>query len=701
MTTREFLFEIGCEELPPKSLLTLSQSLSTLFSDGLKKENLSFKKIECFSTPRRLGILVTDLIEEKAPQKFERLGPAAKIAFDSAGKPSAACLGFAKSCHTTPEQLKIKKTAKGEFLYYETETPPQPTIAILPQVIKSAIKKLPAKRMMRWGTHDFLFVRPIHWTIGLFGHEQLKGSVFGKSFSNETRGHRFHHPEKISLTAAKDYKTALLDRGMVIADFNERKNKIKNQILKSTTTIGTPIIEDDLLSEVTAITEWPVILVGQFNSDFLQLPSPVLMTSMKIHQRCFVIKAMHQDEKNSQPKLAPYFVIVSNIESKKPELVIKGNERVINARLSDAAFFYQQDLNTRLQDRLAQLEHLVFQEGLGSMADKSQRIASLADTVAQSLTDINPAEVKQAGLLSKSDLLSNMVKEFPDLQGIMGYFYAKNDKLPDTIANAISEHYYPRFSGDRLPKTNFDACVALADRLDTLIGIIGLHKIPTGEKDPFGLRRAALGLLRILIEKKIPLDLKLLLTWAKNNYLITLPNNQAVDQAFQFIMERLQAWYLEQGTSLTVYNAVVAGNAGLPPTQPLDFELRIAAVNTFLTLPEAKTLVAAHKRVSQILKKEIKDNNLPKPNPHYFEHDAEKNLAQAIEKQSSTIKIYLEKNNYLMALREMALLKTPIDNFFDQVMVLVEDKKIRHNRLALLQSLENTLSCLINVSLLS
>ncbi|ACJ17482.1 glycine--tRNA ligase subunit beta [Coxiella burnetii] len=689
MTTQDFLLEIGCEELPPRRLNQLSQALSQTIKSELEKADLSFENIHRYATPRRLAVLVNNLALQQPQRKIERQGPSVKAAFDKDQTPTLACFGFAQSCGVSTAQLKVKKTKKGEFIYCEIEQPGQNTLDLLPNIIQSALKQLPTPKAMRWGDHKEFFVRPVHWIILMLGKDLVPATLLGKMASCETRGHRFHHPKNILVTKPDDYQKLLLTHGMVIADFEKRREKIRDLIQKAASEKGEAIIDEGLLEEVTGMVEWPVILVGNFKAEFLELPPEVLITTMKVHQRTFPIK-------NKNGDLLPYFIIVSNIESKNPKRVIVGNERVINARLADASFFYDNDLRTSLENRLPKLGDVIFQRQLGTLADKARRIEKLAAFIAKQ-TNIDEQLAARAGLLSKCDLVSEMVYEFPTLQGIMGYYCAFHDKEPPLVAEAIKEHYLPRFSGDQLPRNLLSACVAVADRIDTIIGIIGINKSPTGDKDPFALRRAALGILRILIEKELSLDLFALLNEAKNNYAVELPNVNVVNQSFDFIIERLRAWYLEKEVPASVFMAVLASH----PADPLDFDRRIKAVQHFQTLPEADALAAANKRVSNILKKQAAELKSKTIDHSLFDSDAEHLLADQLKERAELVNNLYKKADYTKALSELASLKEPIDIFFDKVMVMVDDKEKRENRLALLSSLQQLFSQIADISLLS
>lgn len=689
MLAKDFLLEIGCEELPPARLQKLSHALRDGIKAQLDEAQLRYKEIQALATPRRLAVQVSDLVDSQPPRQIERQGPSVKAAYDKSGTPTLACLGFARSCGVSADQLQIKKTSKNKWVYCRIEQTGKPTVELLPEIVNAAIKKLPIRKPMRWGNNDTLFVRPVHWVVMVYGKDLIKTIILGKATSHKTYGHRFHHIKPLSITQAKDYQQLLHTHGMVMVNYEKRREQIRKLINKAANNVGTAIIEHDLLNEVTSMVEWPTALLGQFKVKFLELPPEVLITSMKIHQRCFPII-------NSKNKLQPYFVLISNIESKNPKMVIQGNERVINARLADASFFYDNDLHETLNNRLKSLDGVIFQHQLGTVADKAKRISKLAGFIAKQL-DEDIVLTKRAGLLAKCDLVSEMVCEFPSLQGTIGYYYALHDKEPKDVALAIKEHYRPRCAGDDLPTTPISCCVALADRLDTLVGILGTNKIPTGDKDPFALRRAALGALRILIEKKLPLDLLPLLKQARNAFEIDLPNKKANENAFDFIMDRLRSWYLDKNLSADAFAAVFARN----PSSPLDFDQRLKAVQQFQKLPEASALVAANKRVSNILRKQARSIHLKEVDSSLFESDAERNLAKLLQSKTKTVADLYKKADYQKALSELSTLKKPVDTFFDEVMVMVDDKKIRNNRLALLVSLQKLFSQVADISLLS
>lgn len=689
MLTQDFLLEIGCEELPPRTLDKLSCTLSQNIKRELEKAELSFESIHRYATPRRLAVLIKSLTSEQPPRTLERQGPSVKAAFTKDGTPTIACLGFARSCGVLTDQLQIKEREKKAFIYCRIKQPGQATCKLLPKIIQSAIKNLSIPKAMRWGSHPESFVRPVRWVTMLFDKEIVPTTLLGHAADRKTFGNRFHHPKGITITQPSDYQQLLLNHGMVIADFDKRREKIRELIKKTAASKGEVIIDEDLLKEVTGMVEWPVALLGHFKLGFLKLPPEVLITTMKVHQRCFPIK-------NNQGDLLPYFILISNIASKDPKCVIEGNERVINARLSDASFFYHNDLKVSLESRLRKLSGIIFQQQLGTLADKTTRIYKLTDFIANQIK-VDEKLTKRTALLAKCDLVSEMVYEFPSLQGTMGYYYALHDKESNIIAQGIKDHYLPRFSGDELPKNLEGVCVALADRLDTLIGIIGINKSHTGDKDPFALRRAALGTLRLLIEKELPLDLLELLKESEKNYIHQLPNHNVVNQSFNFIIERLRAWYLEKNVSPAVFMAVLSAH----PTEPLDFDRRIKAVQYFQTLPEANALTAAYKRVSNILKKQSSKMAADHIDTSLFDSDVERDLAEALKIHTKSVNNLYKKLDYTKALSELAILKDPIDTFFDKVMVMVDDKKKRNNRLELLTSLQQLFTKIADISLLT
>ncbi len=688
MNKQDFLLEIGCEEIPANAQRTLSHALHNQFSQSLTDNKLTFQEIKCFSTPRRLAVLVQGLETTQAPQTMERQGPALQEAYDKSGTPTLVCLGFAKSCGVSVDQLTIKETPKGKRIVCVCEKPGAQTKELLPDIVAKIISKLPISKPMRWGNHTSTFIRPVHWVVMLFGEDLISTEILGIKTTRDTIGHRFHHPKPMRISKPSEYNTLLYSQGFVIPDFETRKNLIKKSLLSAVDANQKVVMDENLLNEVTALVEWPVVLKGVFDKKFLSVPKEALMLAMEIHQKCFPVI-------DKDGNLQPLFILVSNITSKNSETVIHGNERVIRARLSDAEFFYHQDRKHSLQDRLPRLDHIVFQDQLGTMGDKTERLIKLSTYIAKKIEADNTT-VKRAATLCKCDLVTDMVGEFPNLQGIMGYYYALHDQESEGCATAIKEHYFPKFSGDVLPETLPGACLALADRIDTLVGIIGIGKIPTGDKDPFALRRAANGIIRILVEKKCDIDLHQLITESIKLFTIKLLNKNTEKEVIDFVMARLKSWCLEQGVAVEIYESVLACH----PTTLIDFDRRIKAVLQFQQLPEASSLAAANKRVSNILKKQEK-TYFKATNSALFEFEAEHELAKQLAERSKIVDALYEKADYEKALTELSSLKEPIDQFFNTVMIMVDDEKKKQNRLALLTSIRTLFTKVADISLLS
>lgn len=677
---KDLLVEIGCEELPPKNLHKLQITFVEHFTKMLTAANLRFTKAEGFVTPRRLALRISDLSLQQPSRQITKRGPAKNAAFDATGKPTKAALGFAESCGVSIDALSLQETDKGSWLVFEKNEPGKTTEQLIPDLLTETLNALPFGRRMRWGTRTDSFVRPIHWIVLLWDHKVIQTEIFGVKSSNLTYGHRFHHPEALSISDPKDYESVLFNKGFVIANFEKRREKILSEITKITTEKKfNAIIEDALLDEVTGLVEWPVVLLGSFDKAFLDIPREALITSMQTHQRCFPIEDQSQ-------KLLSHFLLVSNINSKNPVAVINGNECVIAARLADAVFYYRIDKEIPLHQRLIDLKQVRFQWGLGTLWDKSERLAKLAMLIAPKI-HADPLYTERAGLLCKTDLLTQMVGEFPELQSIMGRYYALHDSEPVAVAMAIEDHAHPRFAQDTLPTTPEGTALALADRLDSLVGIFGLGNRPTGDKDPFALRRQALGILRILIEKQCGCDLNDLLHIAKEQYAhqaITLSEPEVISQVLDFCFERLRALYQDQGINPRVFEAVFAKRI----TNILDFDKRIQAINYFITLKEAESLAAANKRVQNILSKCDTDifTDLAVQNDLLTEN-AEKILWLQLAAKEKEVAPLLQVGNYTEALKSLATLREPIDQFFTDVMVMVDDLTLRNNRLRLLHRL--------------
>jgi len=690
MSKQDLLFEIGCEELPPKGLKRLGEALATQFVQALQKAELDFTEVKWFATPRRLAIYVQGLASMQPERMLERRGPALSAAFDAQGNPTPACQGFAKSCGVTVEQLERQETDKGSWLIFRQLQPGKNLSEILPDLLPQIIANLPIPKPMRWGDLSVEFVRPVHWIVLLYGNEVIPAQILGQNSDRFTYGHRFLHPTAVKLTSASEY-VAQLEQAFVKPDFSKRREIIHEQLLSLAKQHNAEVIaEESLLDEVTSIVEWPNAILCNFEAKFLNLPKEVIITALQSHQKCFLLA-------DGQGSLRPHFITISNLISRDVEQVIEGNERVVRARLADAAFFYATDCQQPLAQHLERLKQVVFQEKLASLYEKAQRLAQLTQYVAQVL-QLDMAMAERAGWLAKTDLLTQMVGEFPELQGIMGYHYALQQGLPEMLALALKEQYRPRFAGDLLPQTELGYALALADRLDSLTGLFAAGEIPTGDKDPFGLRRAALSIIRILVEKQLPLDLADLLHQALANYegypKLALKTNLA-EQLQEFILERLRAWYLEQGIETDTLQAVFAKGI----TKPYDIHLRLQAVQAFRQLPEAESLAAANKRVSNLLAKQPVDSHTALDD-ELFQEAAEKDLFNTLEAVQREVAPLLAQADYAKAMQLFANLRGVVDRFFDEVMVMVDNASIRQNRLALLTQLRELFLKVADISLL-
>lgn len=683
---QDFLVELGTEELPPTSLLALSNEFTAQVEKSLLSARLAFKNIQGFATPRRLAILI-EALEENAPEEaLEIFGPPAKIAFDTAGKPTKAAEAFASKNGISVDQLKTDETS-GK-LVYRTIAKGAVATDMLPGFVENALNALPIAKRMRWGAARAEFVRPVKWLVLLFGSRLIDATIYGVQSSNTTRGHRFHSEGEIVIDNPANYQS-LLANASVVASFKERQEDIRKQVKAAAEKLGgTAVISEDLLEEVTALVELPVALAGKFDETFLKVPQEALISSMKEHQKYFHVV----DKKGA---LLPYFITLSNLRSKDPAQVIAGNEKVIRPRLADAAFFFEQDKQISQEARREKLKTVVFQAKLGTIFDKTERIIRLVRKIADQL-QMDRNDVERAAQLCKSDLVSSMVYEFPEMQGIAGYHYALNDGENIEVATAISDHYKPRFAGDELPSTDVGAIVALADRLDTIVGIFGIGEIPTGSKDPFALRRASVGALRIMVEKKFNLDLRDLVQRSATIHQ-DLPKSLTVtDDVLTYMLERFRAWYEEANISAEVFHAVSAKNL----TCPLDINNRVYAVAAFSKLDEAAALASANKRVSNILAK------LDKPvssdlNEKLLSEPAEITLAKEVTQMSKKVAPLFAASDYTKALATLAGLRVSVDRFFDDVMVMTDDEKIRNNRLALLQQLRALFLEVADISLLA
>ena len=676
MSTQDLLIEIGTEELPPKALSFLSHALEELIKNSLKSAGLHSKSIKRFATPRRLALLVTELDVAQKDKQIKRIGPALSAAFETNGEATPAALGFARSCGVEVNQLGKTKKEGVEKLSFLSSEKGSETKDLIPDIVTQAMNKLPVPKRMRWGESREEFVRPVHWIIILFGNKVLNLSAYGVCSSNKTFGHRFHHNFEIPIDDAADYENRLEVTGHVIPNFEKRKELIRTLLREEGVKANaTTIIDEELLEEVSSLIEYPVALTGNFDPEFLEVPAEALILAMKSHQKCFYLV-------DANNKLLPKFVAISNIISKDPAQVIKGNERVIRPRLADARFFFEKDKESTLASRMEPLGAIVFQDKLGSVFDKSKRVASLAKEIAIEL-DAEEALCERAALLSKCDLITNMVGEFADLQGLMGAYYARNDGEPIEVCEALHEQYLPRFAGDKLPESTTGAILAIADKLDTMVGLFGIGQPPTGSKDPFALRRSAIGILRILVERELDLNIMKAISASISAHGDTDFQVDTDELVFDFLLERFRAWYQESGISSGVFQSVFV----IKPQRPLDFYHRIQAVNSFNKLSEAVALSAANKRVSNLLSKQERVSESGICNVDLLVEPSEKVLYEAIQDKILEVAPMFEEGNYTAGLQSLSTLKQAVDVFFDNVLVMHEDERIRANRLALLQEL--------------
>ena len=683
MQPQDFLVELGTEELPPKALKQLAAAFLAGVEKGLADAGLAFQTARYYAAPRRLAVLVEQLATEQPDRTQQMDGPPVKAAFDADGNPTQAALGFARKCGVELSELD----QSGPRLRFVKSIPGLPASELLPAIVDQALADLPIPKRMRWGAGKTEFVRPTQWLVMLLGEQVIPCTILSQQAGQQSRGHRFHHPEPVQINSPASYAETLR-KAHVIADFAERRELISSRVAElAAEQKGTAIVPDDLLDEVTALVEWPVPLVCSFEERFLEVPQEALISTMQDNQKYFCLL-------DASGTLLPRFITVTNIESRDPAQIISGNEKVVRPRLTDAEFFYQQDLKHPLQDNNQRLANVVFQAELGSVYDKALRVSNLSAFIAESIGG-DPANAARAGLLSKCDLASEMVGEFPELQGIAGYYYAQHDGEPEDVALALNEQYMPRGAGAELPGTLTGAAVALADKLDTLTGIFGIGMLPTGSKDPYALRRAALGVLRILIEKKLELDLHTALQTAVNQYGTVVKSEGLVDQVQDFIFDRLRARYEDQGIDVAVYQSV----RSVHPDSPLDFDQRVQAVQAFRRLPEAEALAAANKRVANILAKA--DGELPgEIDQALLSEAAEQTLAAAITAAEAAVQPLAQQRQYDATLNRLAELREPVDAFFDQVLVNVDDARVKANRYALLARLRGLFLGVADISLL-
>ncbi|MCR3755387.1 MAG: glycine--tRNA ligase subunit beta [Sodalis sp. Psp] len=680
--------EIGTEELPPKTLRTLAEAFSTHISSALDAANIGHGQVSWFATPRRLAVKVAALSSFQADNNIEKRGPTITRAFDADGNPTKEAEGWARGCGITVVQAERLATKKGEWLIYRARMKGKPVQVLLCGMISSALNKLPISKMMRWGDKDTEFIRPVHTITLLLDNRVIPGTVLGISNNRILRGHRFMGKREISLDHADQYPQVLLECGRVIADYHQRKDMIRRDAEAAARRIGgVADLNDSLLEEVTSLVEWPVVLTACFEKKFLVLPAEALVYTMKNDQKYFPVY-------DTRGNLLPYFIFVANIESKDPRQIVAGNEKVMRPRLADAEFFFNTDRKQRLEDRLQSLKTVLFQKQLGTLHDKSDRIKSLAAWIASQI-GANIQQAARAGLLSKCDLMTNMVFEFTDTQGIMGMYYARYDGEPEAVALAQKEQYQPRFFGDELPTTLVSCAVAIADKVDTLAGIFGIGQYPKGDKDPFALRRAALGVLHIIVEKQLSLDLQALTEEAVRLYGEKLTNSSVVYDVVNFMLGRFRAWYQEKGYSVDTIQAILARR----PTRPADFDARVRAVSYFRTLESALSLIATNKRILNMLA-QSNDPIYPDLRESLLKHPAEINLATHLILLSEKLQPLFEAGHYQNALIELAALHDPVDAFFDNVKVMTDDRDVRINRLTLLDQLSKLFLQVADISLL-
>ncbi len=669
------LVEIGTEELPPKDLKRLAQSFAEELEKELNAVELRTTGKHVYATPRRLAVILDGLPTKQADKNVERKGPSLIAAFDEEGNPTQAALGFARSCGVAVDTLEKLETNKGAWLVHRDVRVGEYASALAADVVRRALEALPIARRMRWGAANVEFVRPVHWVVLLLDDQVVEDKILGVKSGSSTRGHRFLHPGLLPLSTASDYVRVLEQSGKVLADFQRRRALIRQQIEHCASDLqGRVLVDDALLDEVTSLVEWPQAFSGGFEERFLGMPPEVLISTMQDHQKYFPVV---DDNEN----LLPHFILVTNIDSKYPSRIVKGNERVIRPRFSDAEFFWQQDRKQTLAARREALAAVVFQEKLGSLLEKSERLKQIASVIAAEL-DVPSHAARRSAELSKCDLLTQMVHEFPSLQGVMGYYYARHDGESEEVAVALDEQYMPRHAGGTLPQTVVGQTLALADRLDTLVGIFAIGQKPTGVKDPFGLRRASLGVLRILIEGELNLDLEALLYAAARGYPTRLDAERVVPEVFDYATERLKAYYTERGVTVDVFEAVQARR----PTRPVDFDHRVRAIERFRKLAAAQSLTSANKRIRNILRRGGGEHpgNVDET---MLELPAERALYESLGTLRNEVGNLYDNGQYEQALNRLSELHNPVDRFFDEVMVMVEEDALRSNRMALLHQL--------------
>ncbi|AXA58156.1 glycine--tRNA ligase subunit beta [Pseudomonas thivervalensis] len=682
MSAQDFLVELGTEELPPKALNTLADAFLAGIDKGLQAAGLSYEAKQVYAAPRRLAVLITALATQQPDRSINLDGPPRQAAFDADGNPTQAALGFAKKCGVDLSEID----QSGPKLRYSQSIKGKPTASLLPTIVEDSLNDLPIPKRMRWAARKEEFVRPTQWLVMLLGDQVIDCTILAQTAGRDSRGHRFHHPQSVRITSPANY-LADLRAAYVLADANERRELISKRTEElATLQEGTAIVPANLLDEVTALVEWPVPLVCSFEERFLEVPQEALITTMQDNQKYFCLL-------DAEGKLLPRFITVANIESKDPQQIIAGNEKVVRPRLTDAEFFFKQDKKQPLESFNERLRNVVFQEKLGSVYDKAERVSKLAAFIAPRIGG-DAQRAARAGILSKCDLSTEMVGEFPEMQGVAGYYYALNDGEPQDVALALNEQYMPRGAGAELPTTLTGAAVAIADKLDTLVGIFGIGMLPTGSKDPYALRRAALGVLRILIDKQLDLDLNDAVAFAVNAFGSKVKAAGLADAVLEFIFDRLRARYEDEGVDVATYLSVRA----LKPGSALDFDQRVQAVQAFRKLPEAAALAAVNKRVSNLLGKA--EPSIKAVEARYFDNAAEFSLNSAIQQAYSSVQPLMEKRDYAEALARLAALREPVDAFFEAVMVNADNEDVRKNRYALLTRLRSLFLNIADISVL-
>jgi glycyl-tRNA synthetase beta chain len=684
---KDLLIEIGTEELPPRALKQLAVAFADGIRQGLDDHKLAHGDCRWYATPRRLAVTVARVAGGQDDHEVVKRGPALNAAYDADGKPTRAAQGFARSCNVDTGDLEVLETDKGSWLVLRTSEQGRAATELLPGIIDQALARLPIPRRMRWGEGDTEFVRPVHWSVVLLGRDIVPCRVLDTTAGNESRGHRFHHPGPVKISSAATYAKKLQDKAHVIADFDQRRTLIREQAEAAAQALGgRALIGDELLDEVTSLVEWPAVITGSFEDKFLELPREVLIATMQDNQKYFpVTDATGKALKN-------YFITFANIDSRDPDEVRRGNERVIRPRLDDADFFWNRDRKQSLEQRCAQLKDVIFQQRLGTLEDKTRRVAKLAAWIAGRL-QLDAAAAQRAAQLAKCDLFTEMVGEFPELQGVMGRYYALHDGEAEEVARALDEQYQPRYAGDAIPESDAGRVLALADKIDTLTGIFAIGQAPTGDRDPFGLRRAALGCVRILVEAGLDLDVPACLQQAANALPADVNAAAVVGEVYDFMLERLRRYYLDEGIRADVFEAVLARR----PAQPYDFHQRLHAVTAFTRLPEAQSLAAANKRIRNILRQsgEAPPSGI---DAALLQEPAEQTLARALASTAAAVQPLLQCNDYTRALKELAGLRDKVDAFFDNVMVMSEDRSLRMNRIAMLQQLSDLFLTIADIS---